>query len=145
MKNKKAIFLATISLLLFYAGYLVSTPSMESPLPSKYDLTIKKIGNKWKVVDSNNKTKVRVKGGDKITWTAVGSDVSFQFPSTKYLINETNNKGLPNGYQKPLKNGKKFKLKIREDAKRDTIVYAVFVVKDGVFAEGGSPPRIIID
>jgi len=145
MKNKKTIFLATISLVLFYAGYLVSTPSMESPAPTKYELKIKKIGNVWKVVDSNNKTKVHVKGGAKITWTAEGSDVVFQFPSQKYLKPQGKVDSLSRDNTKKIRNGKKLKLKITEDAKQDTIVYSVFVLKDGVYAEGGSPPRIIID
>lgn len=145
MKNKLIIFLATISILLFYAGYLVETPYMEQPPASKYELKIKKIGGVWKVLDSNNKTKVRVKGGDKITWTAEGSDVAFQFPSAKYLLPESKQDSLIGGYTKYLKDGKKLKMKIKDDAKNDTIVYAVFVIKDGVFAEGGSPPRIIID
>lgn len=146
MKNKKVIFLASISLLLFYAGYLVSTPSMESPPASKIDLEIKKVGGVWKVVDGNNKTKVHVKGGDKITWKAEGSNVVFQFPSKKYLIPETKEDSLSKNNTKKIKaGGKKLKFKISEDAKKDTIVYAIFVIKDGVFAEGGSPPKIIID
>jgi hypothetical protein len=144
MKNKKTIFIATISLLLFYAGYLVSTPTMESPPDSKYYLSIKKIGNVWKVVDSNNKTKVRVEKGAKITWTAEGSDVVFQFPSQIYLKPQGKEDSLSKNNTKKIKSGKKLKLKITEDALQDTIVYAVFVLKDGVYAEGGSPPRIII-
>ena len=54
-------------------------------LENSLDLKIKNIGGAWKVVYSSNKTKVRVKGGDKITWTAEGSDVVFQYPSQKYL------------------------------------------------------------
>ena len=118
---------------------------MEVPATKNYDLKIKKIGNVWKVVDGNNKTKVSVKGGDKITWLAEGSDVVFQFPSQRYLKPQAKEDSLSKDNTKKIKNGKKLKLKIREDAKKDTIVYAIFVVKDGVFAEGGSPPRIIIN
>ncbi|MFC2139513.1 hypothetical protein ACFLR4_02520 [Bacteroidota bacterium] len=144
MKNKQVIFLAGLAMILFYAGYLVNTPSIVSP-PATKDLTIKKIDNVWKVVDGQNKTKIHVKGGDKITWLASGSDVTFNFPDAKYLKHETTGEDLPNGYTAPLKNGKKFKLKIKDNAKQDTIVYSVFVNIDSVYAVGSSPPKIIID
>lgn len=144
MKNKRMILFAGLALLIFYAGYLVNTPSIVSP-PSTKELSIKKIDGVWKVVDSENKTKVNVKGGDKITWTTEGSDVLFQFPDAKYLKDEATSEDLPNGYTTSVKNGKKLKLKIKDDARQDTVVYSVFVDIDSVYAVGSSPPKIIID
>ncbi|NIV13314.1 MAG: hypothetical protein GWN62_19125, partial [Aliifodinibius sp.] len=51
--------------------------------PPEVNLTIKKIEGEWKVVDESDKTHVKAKKGAKVTWTAVGTDVYFQFMDGK--------------------------------------------------------------
>ena len=52
---------------------------------------------------------------------------------------------LKSGYTKSLKEGKKLKLKVNDDALEGTYEYAVFCTTDDVFATGGSPPKIIFE
>jgi hypothetical protein len=137
----------TLSVIGFFMIAL-SAGFFEQPIspPSKtYNLTIMKIGDVWKVVYSDNhqKTEVKVKRNETITWTIEGSNAYLQFP--KKLFNPVGKEdSLSNGYTKFLKNGKKLKLKVKDNAVPGTYEYAVFITADGVFARGDSPPRIII-
>ncbi|MFZ0453253.1 MAG: hypothetical protein WCE54_18385 [Ignavibacteriaceae bacterium] len=140
-----------VKLILFVIGFFMialSAGFFEQPVspPSKnYDLTIMKMGNVWKVVQSDNhkNTEVKVKRNETITWTVEGSNAYLQFPQE--LFNPVGKEdSLSNGYTKFLKNGKKLKLKVKDSAVPGTYEYAVFVTADGVFARGDSPPKIII-
>jgi len=87
---------------------------------------------------------VKVKKKDTIIWTAEGTDVYFQFPDA--LFNpEGAADSLTEGYTKFLKDGKKLKLKVKDNAAPGTYEYAVFCTADGVFAKGESPPKIVIE
>ena len=100
-----------------------------------HQLTIKKIGNEWKVVLSDDPTKkVHAKKKEKITWRAEGSDVYFEFMS----------EGLFGKYKDKLKDGKKLTLSITENAKHGINQYSVFCSADMDFAAGDSPPEIDI-
>ena len=118
-----------------------------SSLPAKdYDLKVVKVNGVWKVVDASDytKLKVKVKKKDTIIWTAEGTDTYFQFPNK--LFNPVGQKdSLSDGYTKFLRDGKKLKLKIKDDAPSGIYEYAVFCTADGKFAEGESPPKIIIE
>ncbi len=142
MKVKLIMFITSIVLLIFFTGfYLLSVQQA----PKKYNLVIMKIGKEWKVVDASDytKTKVEVKKKDTIIWTVKGTDASLQFPDN--LFNPVDPEdSLHNGYTKFLKNGKKLKLKVKDNAPAGTYEYAVFCIVDGVFARGDSPPKIII-
>ncbi len=102
----------------------------------KIDFTVKKIRNKWRTVDKKNGKKftIEAKKRDEISWTADGSDISFQFPD---LFSRRNN-------DVKLKDGKSIKLKVAPNARPGVYTYAAFIHKDEVFARGESPPTIII-
>ncbi len=101
-----------------------------------HQLTIKKNGDEWKVVSSDDptKTKVKAKKKEKITWRAEGSDVYFEFMS----------EGLFGKYKDKLKDGKKLTMSITENAKHGINQYSVFCSADMDFAAGDSPPEIDI-
>ena len=143
MKVKLTLFVIGFCLITLSAGFL--SPAFSPPSQS-YNLTIIKVGDVWKVVHSDNhkKTEVKVKRNDTIIWTVEGSNAYLQFPEK--LFNPAGKEdSLSNGYTKFLKNGKKLKLKVKDDAAPGTYEYAVFITADGVFARGDSPPRIIIE
>jgi len=130
-------------LLLLLTGFFILPASN----PSKdYDLAVVKIGDTWKVVDANDhaKTKVKVKKKDTIVWSINGTDAYFQFPAELFdAVSSADS--LKNGYTKFVKDGKKLKLKVKDDAPAGTYEYAIFCTADGVFAEGDSPPKIVIE
>ncbi|MCZ6639757.1 MAG: hypothetical protein O6830_07315 [Candidatus Dadabacteria bacterium] len=99
-----------------------------------HQLTIKKNGDEWKVVSSDDptKTKVKAKKKEKITWRAEGSDVYFEFMT----------EGLFGKYKDKLKDGKRLTLMITEDADLGIHRYSVFCLADLEFAKGDSPPEI---
>jgi hypothetical protein len=142
MRTKLTILFITSFLSLALLGlYLVpSTP------PKDVDLKVIKIDGVWKVVlaSDSSKTTVKVKKNDKITWTVVGTDASFQFPQN--LLDPVDSvDSLKNGYTKSLKDGKTLKLKVKSNAKSGTYEYSIYCTADEVFAVGGSPPKIIVE
>ena len=143
MNDKWKFTIITITAALLMMGFMTYSPS--SP-PNTHELVIMKIDGIWKVVDAADHTKftLKAKKKDVIVWTIIGSDASFQFPANLLdPVDEGDN--LTDGYTKYLKDGKKLKLKVKETAEAGTYEYAVFCSVDGVFAIGGSPPKIIID
>lgn len=108
--------------------------------------SVKKIDGTWYVVNEQNKpTPINAKGNDMIEWSAEGSDLSFQFPSeSNAILTKEDGTALPKGYVVNLKDGKKLKLKVKNDAPKGSYEYAVYVTADGTYAEGSSPPILII-
>ena len=143
MKTQLTILLTVSFLSVMLLGvYLVPA----SPPAKKADLKVVKVEGEWKVVDAEDYSKfeVKVKKKDTITWLVVGTDAYFQFPEE--LFNPVDEEdSLVNGYTKFVRDGKKLKLKVKDDAKEGVYEYAVFCTADGVFATGGSPPKIIIE
>jgi hypothetical protein len=143
MRTKLTILFITSFLSLALLGlYLV--PS--APPPKNIDLKVIKLNGVWKVVDATDSSKivVKVKKNDKITWTVIGTDASFQFPQN--LLDPVDPAdSLKNGYTKSLKDGKTLKLKVKSNAKAETYEYSVYCTADEVFAVGGSPPKIIVE
>ncbi len=143
MKIKMGMFITGIILSIFITGFILK-PTFTSP--NTYELKIVKIDNVWRVVDATDstKTKIKVKKKDTVIWTAEGTDAYFQFPET--LFNPVSAKdSLHNGYTKFLKNGKKLKLKVKDNAPAGTYEYSVFCTPAGVYARGDSPPKIIVE
>ncbi len=87
---------------------------------------------------------MKVKKKDKITWIVEGTHSYFQFPLELFDPVDAED-SLKSGYTKFLKEGKKLKLKVNDDALEGTYEYAVFCTTDDVFEVGGSPARIIIE
>jgi hypothetical protein len=142
MNHKPKIFFFIIFASLFFAGFIFV--SLQDA-PKKYNLVIVKVKNDWKVADETDytKTRVSVKKKEIIIWTAKGTDAYLQFPGKLFNAVDAED-SLKNGYTKFLKDGKKLKLKVKDDALPGTYEYAVFCTKDGTYATGDSPPRIVI-
>jgi hypothetical protein len=104
--------------------------------PSKnVDVSIKMVDSVWKaVLTGTTKTEVHVYPGDKVIFHAEGTDVFFQFDNDK----------LFGGHNKSVKNGKKLTLGVGQVAKGEYI-YSAFCFGPQVFAQGDSPPKIIVD
>lgn len=111
-------------------------PQQDQSAPTKVvDVSIMKIDNVWKVVlTGTTDTEVRVVRGQKLVFNAVGTDVYFQF----------DNDSLFGGHKKFIKNGKKLTLGVGKVAK-GIYTYSAFCLGPMEFAEGGSPPKIIVD
>lgn len=143
MKRGLIISVLSIILMMLSVGFVVVP---DSPPAKKYELKVIKVDGEWKVVDATDysKSKVKVKKKDTIIWTVAGSDAYFQFPANLFNpVNEADS--LVEGYTKFVRDGKKLKLKVKDDAPAGTYEYAVFCTADGVFAKGESPPKIVIE
>jgi len=143
MNRKQTLLISSIILSLFFVGFLNLSVQ---PQPKKYNLDIVKVDNIWKVVDATDytKTTIKVRKKETIIWMAKGTDAYLQLPGK--LFNPVDSEdSLKNGYTKFLKNGKRLKLKVKDDALAGTYEYAVFCTADGVFAQGDSPPKIVIE
>jgi hypothetical protein len=142
MKVKFVLLIIGIFLPVLLSGFLLQP---NSPLPNTIELKVVKINNVWKVIDATDPKIKEIKAHkkDTIIWTVEGTNASFQFPEGLFdPVGSADS--LTNGYTKFIKNGKKLKLKIKYNALPGTYEYAVFCTKDGVFARGDSPPKIII-
>jgi len=143
MKNKLFVLIVGIAAITLFFGFLF-TPA--APNPKVYELKVIKIEGVWSVVDASDysKKKIKVKKKDTIVWTVEGTNAYFQFSNSVF-----NPKGvsdsLKNGYTKYIADGKKLKLKVKEDAPVGPQVYAIFCSADSVFAQGESPPKIVIE
>ena len=135
---RKYVFAGISSLIvIFIFASLFLTTNVKAMPKDEVNLLITKIDNKWKVVDASDTTKTEIKArrGYKITWTARGTDAYFQFMDEK----------LVGKFKHSLKDGKSISLNIGNNAKIGANNYAIFCVKDLEFAEGGSPPVIIVE
>jgi len=143
MRNKLFVLIAGIVAVTLFFGFLLAPAP---PAPKTYELKVVKIEGIWRVVDASDhsKKKIKVKKKDTIVWTVEGTDAHFQF-STSVFNPKGVSDSLKNGSTKFIADGKKLKLKVKDDAPVGTQVYAVFCNADGVFAQGESPPQIIID
>ena len=143
MRNKLFLLIAGIAAITLFFGFLLAPAP---PAPKVYELKVIKVEGVWRVVDASDysKRKVKVKKKDTIVWTVEGTNAYFQF-STIVFSPKGISDSLKNGSTKYIADGKKLKLKIRDDAPVGTHVYAVFCSKDGAFAQGESPPRIVIE
>ncbi len=144
MKTKITVLISGIIMLTVFLGMYV-LPS--NPPPSKdVDLNVVKVDGAWMVVYASDykKFEVKVQRGDTISWTTKGTDVSFQFPAALLEpVGATDS--LVNGFTKALNDGEKLTLRVSKNAAPGTYEYAVFCKKEGVFAKGGSPPKIIVE
>jgi hypothetical protein len=100
------------------------------------EMTVKKIGDTWKVVMKNDETccDATVSRGDRIRWTVEGSDASFQFSEDRLF---------GDGIRK-VRAGNPLVLAVSRNIGQGIYPYSVFVHRDMEFAIGQSPPRIII-
>ncbi len=143
MRNKLFVLIVGIAAITFFFGFFLAPAP---PAPKTYELKVVKVEGVWRVVDASDysKRKVKVKKKDTIVWTVEGTNAYFQF-STSVFNPKGVSDSLRNGSTKFIADGKKLKLKVRDDAPVGPQVYAVFCSEDGVFAQGESPPRIVIE
>jgi hypothetical protein len=123
---------------------LVSTAAVTNMKIVKY--SVKKIDAKWYVVNEQNRPlPIEANRNDNIEWTAEGSDMVFQFPQelSVYFTKEDGS-SVGEGYYIEVKDGDKLKLKVKNEAPLGRYVYSVLVKKDDTYAEGSSPPILII-
>lgn len=142
MRNNLFVLIAGIAVTALFFGFLLAcTP----PASIKYELKVTKVEGVWRVVDASDysKTKVKVRKKDTIVWTVDSTDAYFQFPANlfKPVVSADS---LIDGYTKFVRDGKKLRLKVKDDALAGIYEYAVFCTADDVYAKGESPPRIII-
>jgi hypothetical protein len=142
MRNKLFVLIAGIVAVTLFFGFL----SAPVPPGSTVELEVVKVEGVWKVVDASDhtKAKIKVKKKDTIVWTVKGTNAYFQFSNSVFNPSGVSD-SLRNGSTKFIRDGKKLKLKVRDDAPVGPQVYAVFCSEDGVFAQGESPPRIVIE
>lgn len=138
MKNKIITWVGLIVIA------IASTAAVSHLAIIKY--SVKKIDAKWYVVNEQNRpVPIEANRNDNIEWTAEGSDMVFQFPQqlSVYFTKEDGS-SAGEGYYIEVKDGDKLKLKVKNDAPLGRYVYSVLVKKDDTFAEGSSPPILII-
>lgn len=123
---------------------IISTAAVSHMAILKY--SVKKIDTKWYVVNEQNRpVPIEAQRNDNIEWTAEGSDMVFQFPQelSVYFTKEDGSY-VGEGYYIAVSDGDKLKLKVKNDAPLGRYVYSVLVKKDDTYAEGSSPPVLII-
>lgn len=112
----------------------------------KIKYSVKQVSDKWKVVDERNQAKpIEADANDDVEWTAEGSDMVFQFPAEigPYL-SKVEGEYDDENFTASVANGKKLTLKIKGDAPKGSYTYSVYVKGGDTYAEGSSPPVIII-
>ncbi len=124
MRNKLFLLIAGIAAITLFFGFLLA------PVPpgsTVYELKVVKVDGVWRVVDASDhsKAKVKVKKKDTIVWTVKGTNAYFQFSNSVFNPSGVSD-SLRNGSAKFIRDGKKLKLKVRDDAPVVPQVYAVF-------------------
>jgi hypothetical protein len=168
MKKRSILLIIAVAVIVSIASFPTQSEKLVTTLlsgstknaiagqePPEVNLTIKKIDGEWKVVNDSSQTKVKAKKGAKISWTAEGTDVYFQFMEGKLLAkvkdkdkarNSEEAASLPEIYStNRVSAGQSQSFIIRASIKRGDYPYAVFCMADSVFATGDSPPKIIIE
>jgi hypothetical protein len=110
---------------------------MQSDIPERHDLICMLVDDVWKIVDADDitRTEVSVARGDTVVWQAPADrDIYFQFMDEE----------LTGTFTEELLEGESLTLVIGNDADEGDHPYAVFVHGARAYAEGESPPRMII-
>lgn len=113
----------------------------------KIKYTVKQVENTWFVVNDDNGRPVAIDAerNDDIEWTAEGSDMVFQFPvELSELFTKENGEPVDDDYIIRVQDGKKLKLKVKNNAPKGEYIYSVYVTASETYAEGSSPPVMII-
>lgn len=121
----------------------------ENEIPGVKNLWIlkKNNDNAWRIWDShgNNMGVMMSTSGDKITWHAYGSDMTFEFEEQDlepYFVDEDGRFG--GGGTANLKSGDSLRVTVREDAPKGRLVYNVHVASADTMVVGSSPPVLIL-
>ena len=153
MSAKLKLVFPFLIIAVLLAGYSFT----QNPPPQAVDnitleLTQQENGT-WKVVvkrinGNPNRTgndSVNVNRNTMITWEVdKTTDAYFQFPED-IVDKHSDTDTLSDNYTILIPAGKKLKLKVKDNATTGPHGYAVFIMKDGVYAHGDSPPQIIVN
>ena len=135
MKIKSIITIAAALVLFFISNVLYAQAPPTDNRSVLHEMVVKMVDEEWRVVYKNDETKSTIvaKKNDRVSWTAEGSDISFQFDESLF-----------GGSSFEIADGDSLMRPLAPGAKVGEYIYAVFVRGEGVFAKGESPPRIII-
>jgi len=104
--------------------------------------------NTWRVRDNEGRNMGSISAsknnGDIINWQSVGSAMVFTFDKNVNRYFEFDEGLFEDGYTQRVDANKKLRLKVRENAPQDTLIYNVFVIKAEKFVVGNSPPKVVI-
>ncbi|TVR15086.1 MAG: hypothetical protein EA391_11500 [Balneolaceae bacterium] len=116
--------------------YLETQEPSDEELSTLHELVVKQIDGQWRVVlkDDESTGTVYARKGDRIRWTAEGSNLSFQFDDEALFGDGNRN----------IRDGNTLNLVVQRNTRVGTYTYAIFVHSDLVFATGDSPPRIFV-
>ncbi len=144
--GKRILSLSTALVLMFVAVGAMHISETSDKSMAKIKYSVKKMGDKWKVVDERNRPQpIRAKAKDDIEWRAEGSDMVFQFPAElgPYMqVQEGEYDG--DNFVATVKDKKKIRFRVKDNAPVGEYTYSVYVKKGDTYAEGSSPPVIII-
>ncbi len=135
MKNKYLLLSGTVICLFLLS--IISCERDTDRIPEKHQISIRMIDDKWKVVDARDATitDITVARGDTVVWVAPpDSDLYFQFMD-EHLVGH---------YTQDLKKEQRLMLTIGNQARRGPNPYAVFMYDAKVYAQGDSPPQLIV-
>ena len=108
------------------------------PSPAKHHVHVKKVNANWKVVPlTGSDSTLRVHPGDDITLTAIDSDLYLQFPDANIF--------KKNEYKHVILKGTAKTVTLKDDAELGRYVYAAFCMASKDYADGNSPPVMIIE
>ena len=134
------------------AAYIVakmkqSSPESQDPKGPFREPTIVRLRiirdeeGRWLIVDrENNPVTPKLVPGDTVIWQIEGSDAFFQFP-TQQLFEQLQKEET---WTQELRDGGELVLKVAKDVPPDEYVYAAFSNRTERYAEGASPPKLLI-
>lgn len=130
---------ALIVAVIVFVG-IIAAPDSSAREPQtkamEHRFRVGKLNNAWKVYDSKNSKNrtIVAKRGDKVIWSAVGSDIFLSFPDA----------GIFGTTEASAADGKDLTLTVSSKAKPGKYTYSIFCGKEKKYATGDSPPVIII-
>lgn len=126
----------TFALPMLLFCFFIFAAAQDTPVvPKDVNVSVTKVGKVWKVVlTGTTTTAVHVVKGQKVIFHAEGTDVYIQFDDSN----------LFGGHFRMIKAGKTLTLGVGQVAK-GVYTYSAFCDGPKVFAQGDSPPKIIVD
>jgi len=130
MKRKRSWLLFVLAAMIAASGFFLTPAAVfTKALPqqaAKHKGNFRKSGKKWKI------DKIQAKKGEEVSWSAVESDLYFQFMDSTLFGEYTYTLKKPNTLTLVVKGAK------------GTYPYAIFRTADSTYVTGNSPPTVII-
>ena len=146
MKNKSTQVALLAILFAVTAGFIAYSKSTDALFATENVKIQKDSDGIWRIRDKNgrNKGKMHVGKKDKIYWQAHGSAMEFRFHKNVDTYFTYDDGLFADGRTQMIKNNKKLRLTLKNDAPQDSLVYDIYVVDADTFVVGNSPPVLII-